>query len=61
MLPFEPPPWNGEYVTLYHGALERSVTSILAGVDLRYAKAKKDLAVSIEQHAPWPSDQCRVV
>lgn len=42
MLPFEPPPWDGERVTLYHGTLERHVASVLAGVDLRYAEPGKD-------------------
>ena len=42
MLPFEPPPWDGERVTIYHGTVERHVPSVLAGVDLRFAEAKQD-------------------
>lgn len=42
MLEFEPPSWDGERVTLYHGTLERHVASVLAGIDLRYTRAKQD-------------------
>jgi hypothetical protein len=42
MFPFEPLPWDGERVTLYHGTLERHVASVLTGVDLRYAQARQD-------------------
>jgi hypothetical protein len=42
MLPFEPPPWDGERVTLYHGTLERHAASVLAGVDLRFAQVRHD-------------------
>jgi hypothetical protein len=42
MLPFEPPPWDGERVTLYHGTVERHTASVLAGVDLRLARARQD-------------------
>ena len=42
MLPFQPPPWDGERVTLYHGTVESAVSSVLAGVDLRYAQRGKD-------------------
>ena len=42
MFPFEPPPWDGERVMLYHGTLERHAASVLAGVDLRFALAKQD-------------------
>ena len=39
MLPFSPPPWDGERVTLSHGTLETAVPSILSEVDLRFAQA----------------------
>jgi hypothetical protein len=42
MLPFAPPPWDGERVTLYHGTVERHAASVLAGVDLRFARAQQD-------------------
>jgi hypothetical protein len=42
MLPFQPPPWDGERVTLYHGTLERHAASVLAGVDLHFARARQD-------------------
>jgi len=42
MLPFQPPPWDGERVTLYHGTVERHAASVLAGIDLRLARARQD-------------------
>ena len=42
MLPFEPPPSDGERVILYHGTLDRHVSSVLAGVDLRFVRARQD-------------------
>ena len=42
MLPFEPPPWDGERVTLYHGTLDRHAPSVLAEVDLRFARTRQD-------------------
>jgi len=42
MLPFAPPPWNGERITLYHGTIERHAASVLAGVDLRHAQSNQD-------------------
>jgi hypothetical protein len=42
MLTFEPPPWDGERNTLYHGTSESAVRSVMAGVDLRYAQPGKD-------------------
>jgi Protein of unknown function (DUF3990) len=59
MLPFPPPPWDGERVTLYHGTLERHAASVLAGVDLRYARAEQDFGrgfyttTLIRQAAAW--------
>lgn len=42
MLSLPPPPWDGELITLYHGTLASSVSSILARVDLAYARAGRD-------------------
>ena len=42
MLPFQPPPWDGERVTLYHGTVESAVASPLTGVDLRFAQGNRD-------------------
>src|SRR5690349_635253 len=43
MLRNPPPPWDGEWVTLYHGTLETFADSLLGGVDLRYAHAGRGL------------------
>lgn len=42
MRPFQPPPWDGERVTLYHGMLERHVPSVFAGIDLQFARTRQD-------------------
>lgn len=42
MLSFEPPPWDGERVILYHGTLDRHAPSVLASVDLRFARPNQD-------------------
>jgi hypothetical protein len=42
MLRNPPPPWDGEWVTLYHGTLSSFADAIIGEVDLSYAQAKKD-------------------
>jgi hypothetical protein len=59
MLSFEPPRWDGERVTLYHGTVESSVTSLLSGVDLRFAQGNRDFGrgfyttTLLRQAAAW--------
>jgi hypothetical protein len=59
VLPFPPPIWDGATVTLYHGTLESSVTSIVSEVDLRHAHPYQDLGrgfyttTSLRQATLW--------
>ena len=59
MLRNPPPPWDGEWVTLYHGTLEASVVSLLGSVHLSHARAKMDFGrgfyttTLVEQASEW--------
>jgi hypothetical protein len=65
MLPYPPPIWDGDKLTLYHGTLDTSVASVLTGVDLRYARPYQDFGrgfyttTSLRQATFWGVELAR--